>query len=151
MQPFERDELETAGPPAFSQRQMVRLDDVDAAGVVYFARFFSYAHDAYEDFLHSIDCGLPRVLDEGKWAAPLRRAEAEYRASLRYGDQFQVQLVIADLEPTEVLLGFRIVRADGRLCATVQTTHTFISPKDRQRAPVPAEIVAALTSIVRPL
>lgn len=149
MKPFDREELEHADPPVYSRREKVRLADVDAAGVVFFAKFFDYAHDTYEDFLEHIDCGLPRVLDERRWAAPLRHAEADFRASLRYGDQFQVQLVRADLEPSEVLLGFRLVRGDGRLCATVQTIHVFISATDRQRTSVPTELVQAVTPIVR--
>jgi YbgC/YbaW family acyl-CoA thioester hydrolase len=127
----------------------VRFQDIDAAGIVFFSRFFEYAHAAYETFLAENGFPLARVLKEGQWAAPLRHVEADYRAPVRFGEQLGVQLVLAYVQESEITLGFRIVRVDAKVCATVQTVHTFVSPRDFQRREVPSGLVRALEPISR--
>ena len=46
---FQRDDL-LAAPAGFTHRMLARFQDVDAAGIVFFARIFDYFHDAYVAF-----------------------------------------------------------------------------------------------------
>lgn len=149
MKLFDRHELKEASSPLFEYSVRARFQDVDAAGIVFFARFFEYVHEAYESFLHAHGFPLDVVLKEGKWAAPLRHAEADYRAPVRHGEQLFVQLVLAYVLESEITLGFRVVRGDSKVCATVQTVHTFVSPRDFQWCPVPSGLVSALQPISR--
>ncbi len=149
MKLFNRQELKEASYPLFEHTLDVRFQDVDAAGIVFFARFFDYVHVTYEMFLAQAGYPLADVLREGKWAAPLRHVEADYRAPVRYGEQLGVQLVLAYLLESEVTLGFRVIRPDAKVCATVQTVHTFVSPRDFQRRHVPSGLVRALEPIAR--
>lgn len=149
MQLIDRKQLFEARPPLFQISVDIRFQDIDAAGIVFFARLFDYAHFAYERFLAQCGYPLPVVLREGQFAAPLRHAEANYRAPLRYGDELSIELAAAMVADSEITLGFRAVRGDGKVCAVVQTVHTFVSPTDFQRRSVPSGIVLALQPITR--
>ncbi len=134
---------------AFTEAIPVRFQDVDAAGIVFFARFFDYVHIAYEGFLRDVGLPLPHVLREGSWAAPLRHAEADYLSPARFGDVLVVELVAAHLEDSEMTLGWRVRRQDesGRPCAIVQTVHTFVRPSNFERISLPPEISLKLRSV----
>jgi len=149
MKLIDRKQLFEAGPPLFQISVDVRFQDIDAAGIVFFARIFDYAHLAYERFLAKCGYPLAVVLREGQFAAPLRHAEADYRAPLRYGDELTIELSVALVADSEITLGFRVVRADAKVCAVVQTVHTFVSPADFQRRSVPSAIVQALEPITQ--
>lgn len=135
---------------AFGVDVAVRFQDVDAAGIVFFARFFDYVHIAYEGFLAEAGVPLPDVLRDRKWAAPLRHAEADYLRPAKFGDVLRVELVLADLEESEMSLGWRITLDDQaqKPCAIVQTVHTFVHPEDFHRIPMPPEISQKLESVL---
>lgn len=135
---------------AFIAEVAVRFQDVDAAGIVFFARFFDYVHVAYEGFLADAGVPLPTVLREGKWAAPLRHAEADYLRPAQFGDVLRIELVLAHLEESEMSLGWRITLKghEEKPCAIVQTVHTFVHPDDFRRIIVPAEISQKLESVL---
>ena len=42
----------------------IKFEDVDAAGIVFFARFVTYAHEAMEDFFSTLEGGYPRLIIE---------------------------------------------------------------------------------------
>lgn len=134
---------------AFGAEVAVRFQDVDAAGIVFFARFFDYVHGAYEGFLAAAGAPLPEVLREKSWAAPLRHAEADYLRPARYGDILLIELVAAHSEQSEITLGWRATSKGqaGKPCAVVQTVHTFVRPDDFQRISVPQEISQKLRPV----
>lgn len=135
---------------AFSAEVAVRFQDVDAAGIVFFARFFDYVHGAYEGFLASAGLPLPQVLRDRSWAAPLRHAEADYLRPARFGDVLLIELVAAQSDESEVTLGWRIISKGQpeKPCAIIQTVHTFVRPDDFRRISVPSEISQKLQSVL---
>ena len=146
---FDKKQLGAAESVAHSTVLPVRFQDVDAAGIVFFARMFDYVHAAYEEFLAAAGHPLPSVLKDKRWAAPLRHAEADYLAPARFGDSLVVELVAAHLEESEISLGWRI-RAEsgsGKPTALLQTVHTFVSAENFQRTRVPDEIIRKLSSV----
>ncbi len=145
---FERDELKKATERGFVRERAVRFQDIDAAGIIFYARAFDLCHDVYVEFL--AEAGLP--LHEslaGPFIAPIRHAEADYLRPLRFGDRVEVALVLAQLGPvmpaTEVTFGFRIAKLPAREPAIlVQSVHTFVTRARFERAEVPAPLVRAL-------
>jgi 1,4-dihydroxy-2-naphthoyl-CoA hydrolase len=150
---FERAELRAAPAPRFEASYRVRFQDVDAAGLLFFARYLDYVHDTYVAWLEAIGQPLPRVLAERSWAAPLRHAECDYLQPVRFGDELRVQLVLAHIASTEISLGFRLALGpsplgSGQTVALAQTVHTFVDLKTLERKEVPEEIRAALAELV---
>lgn len=164
MHRYDRQWLVSLPRAGFSRTRSVRFQDVDAAGVIFYPVLFEYCHDLYVEFLAANDTPLNDVLRQGSWAAPIRHAEADYIAPLRFGDPVSVELCCAHLEATEVTLGFRLRMcaseakeagtvepgsriAGSRIAAVAQTVHTFVSLPDFKRCDVPGQLVDAFRDL----
>ena len=147
MTPFTRDELLSA-PSRFSHRREIRFQDIDAAGIMFYARFFDLFHDVYAEYLAANGAPLPAVIREGKWAAPLVHAEADYLAPLRFGDGVEVALTGGLLEGSRLQLGYRITRGDGVVSALGQTVHVFVAVATFKKTAPPPEALAALAPLL---
>jgi 1,4-dihydroxy-2-naphthoyl-CoA hydrolase len=137
----------TVTPPLFALRRGVAFQDVDAAGIIFFARVFEYFHDAYVAHLAARGVDLARVIADGTWGAPLVHAEADYRRPLAFGDQISVQIADAHLGETAVTVHYRVAAADddARVHCTGKTVHVFIDRATFRPRPVPPEVRAAFT------
>lgn len=129
-----------------ADRRVVRFQDVDAAGVVFYARVFDYFHDAYVAFLRAVGVPLEDALRDGDWAAPLKQAEAEYRRPLRFGDVITVRLTAAEVEETEFVIRYRIETEDGVACEG-RTVHVSVDPQTFRRRALPDDLRSALGQI----
>lgn len=137
----------------FTDRRVVRFQEVDAAGLAFYARVFDYFHDAYVGFLRSRGTPLEAALRDRSWVAPLRSAEAEYLRPLRFGDPIAVSLVELRLEETEYTIGFRIEIASeaggkpaGELACVGRTRHVTVDPATFRRCRVPDVLRRALSA-----
>jgi 4-hydroxybenzoyl-CoA thioesterase len=102
----------TASP--FVHRHRVRFDEIDAAGIVYFARFFTWCHDAMEAMLAPLDGGYTALVTTRRLGLPAVHVEADYRAPLRFGDEVLVEASVERLGTSSVGLRFEILRSPGR-------------------------------------
>jgi 4-hydroxybenzoyl-CoA thioesterase len=99
----------------------VRFEDVDAAGIVFFARIFSYCHEAMEALFAPLDGGYVRLITERKIGLPAVRVEADFRAPLRYGDAVAIDVTVPHVGTTSCTLAYDLSRArDGAEVATVK-------------------------------
>jgi len=148
--PFTQAEL-MAAPVGFRVPMAARFQDVDAAGIVFFARVLEYFHDAYLAFLADAGQPLPAVLAERRWAAPLRHAEADYLKPIRFGDALEAQLVRARFEGSTLVVGHRLSAAgDGAALALGTTVHVFVDPATFRRTDPPAGLLAAFSRLGSP-
>ncbi len=145
---FSREELSAKTRTPFVERRLVRFQDVDAAGVVFYPRIFEYWNDAYLSLLAAANQPLPEVLRAGRWISPLRHAEAEFLAPLRFGEAIEVALVRAHLQASEVALGCRVARAEsGQLAAIGQVVHVFVDPSTFRRTEIPDQLRRAFVAL----
>src|SRR5690242_13370475 len=126
---FERDELRQSNDAGYARERAIRFQDVDAAGIIFYARAFELCHDLYVEFLNEVGLPLHESL-KGPLIAPIRHAESDYLRPLRFGDRVEVALVAARpgpaSPPTEVTFGFRISKLPAREPSIlVQSVHTF--------------------------
>jgi 4-hydroxybenzoyl-CoA thioesterase len=99
----------------------VRFDEVDAAGVVYFARFFGWCHDAMAAMLAELEGGYQRLVSERSLGLPAAHVEADFAAPLRFGDSVRIEVTVERIGESSVTLLFRIERArDSLSVATVR-------------------------------
>jgi YbgC/YbaW family acyl-CoA thioester hydrolase len=145
---FSLDEL-VAGPARFRTPMKVRFQDVDAAGIVFYPRFFEYFHDAYVACLDDGGAPLARGIAEKAWAAPLRRVFAEYLRPLRFGDSFDAEIVGVKIDGTDVNVGYRVTRSNGEVVAVGTELHVFVDPLSFRRARVlPDAVRAAMAPLI---
>jgi YbgC/YbaW family acyl-CoA thioester hydrolase len=134
--------------PLFEHRREVRFQDVDAAGILFFARAFEYFHDAYFALLALRGLDMPRILREGVWVAPIGHAEADFKAPMRFGETVVVEIERADIGRTSLTVHYRVTGECERLYCTGKTVSVFI---DRARpCEVPREIRGIFTTGASP-
>ena len=101
----------------------VRFEDVDAAQMVFFARFLSYAHEAMERFFAELSGGYPRLVGERRVGMPAVHVESDFHVPLRYGDTVRIETSIARLGRRSAVFRYRMFRKlDGALAAEVRHT-----------------------------
>lgn len=107
---------------AFSRDIEVRFPDVDYARVVYYPRFFDFAHRVFEDFfIAEVGVSYAKMLGELKVGFPTVHAEADFRAPLRFGDQARLELACEKASERSLALRYRVFRVEGLVhCATLK-------------------------------
>jgi 1,4-dihydroxy-2-naphthoyl-CoA hydrolase len=127
----------------------VRLHDTDAAGVLFFAHLFRYAHDAYEAFMEHAGLDLAGLIAAGRVHLPLVHAEADYLAPLRHGEAVRVRLAAERLGTRAFTLAYDFTGVDGASRARARTAHVAVDPKDGAARPLPPELRVALERLPR--
>lgn len=123
-----------------------RFQDVDAAGIVFYARLFAYFHDAYVAFLESMgpELALHRAVESADFLIPLVHAEADFKAPLRFGDEATTTVSVERIGRSSYTLAYQIHRGDGQLAASGQTVHACASKAEFRARPLPEALRAGL-------
>ncbi|MDB5216035.1 MAG: 4-hydroxybenzoyl-CoA thioesterase family active site protein [Myxococcaceae bacterium] len=127
----------------------VRFEDVDAAGIVFFARFFGYCHDAMERFFDDVPGGYAALTMKRKVGFPSVHASADFKAPIGYGDIARIEATITKLGTTSCHFRFEMTRArDGAHVATMSHVHVCTDLVTMTKLPFPADVRAALAKHV---
>ena len=129
--------------PLYRERRRVRFQEVDAAGIVFYARVFDYFHDAYVGFLRERGAPLDEALQDGAWVAPLQHAEADYRRPLRFGDEIEIVIAEIRVSETEYEVAYRIENGGETACVG-ETRHVSVDPMSFRRTAIPETLRDAL-------
>lgn len=78
----------------FRYERPVRFADVDAARIVFFARYLDYCHDAIEALFNDLPGGYAHLTMVRDIGVPSVRVEVDYRAPLRYGDVALIDVTV---------------------------------------------------------
>ena len=142
-------ELSTAAPISPPLAHVARFQDVDAAGVVFFARIIEYFHDAFALMMRTEGLPLEEVVAQRLWVAPIRESHASFLKPVRFGDRLTTAVVRSHLADTELFLGYRTENA-GQPCAVGYTRAVFVDPEAFTRASPPAEVSRLFARLARP-
>jgi 1,4-dihydroxy-2-naphthoyl-CoA hydrolase len=147
---FQLGELRRRPPGAFAIRKAVAFQHIDAAGVLFYPRLLEYFNDAFFAFLAHAGHPPDVSICGEKVGLPIRRAEADYFAPLRFGDEIEIALVRAAVEHGVVGIGYRVARlSDGAITAIGQTLHVFADLSVFERRPLPDGLRESLEQLVR--
>lgn len=122
----------------------VRFNEVDAAGIVFYPRFFDYFHMAFEDFF-----GAATGVDYPEWIVgrrigwPSVHIEADYRAPLRYGDTLTIELGFRALGRSSFVCVYRAV-GEETVYAEAEITVVTTDLDAMRSLPIPEEVRRAL-------
>jgi 4-hydroxybenzoyl-CoA thioesterase len=119
----------------------VRFDEVDPAGLVFFARYMNFAHEAVENFFAELPGGYPALILGRKVGLPIVHLEADFRAPLRYGDELRVETSCEKVGRTSATLRHRIMRrSDRTACAELRQVVATISLETAKSCPMPDDV-----------
>jgi len=120
----------------YRYRSVVKLYQTDAAGLIFFARIFEIAHDAYQDFLEHIGYGMKSLLADGDYLIPIVHASADFKHPLFVGDDIDVILKIKHIGKSSFTTHYDILKNETT-AAIVQIVHVFLQRKTSQKSDIP--------------
>ncbi len=139
------------GSTMFTYERPVRFPEVDAARMVFFARFLEYCHDALEALFGGLPGGYAHLTMVRDIGIPTVRAEIDYTAPLRYGDIAMIEVGVLRLGSRSVTFRHRISRkADGVRCANVSHTVVLSHISRLETVPIPDDVRTLLESFALP-
>ncbi len=130
----------------FDHTVTVRLADVDAAGIIFFARYFEFCHAAYEELLCAVGLPIDRLLLASDYKIPIVKTEGEFPAPSRLGERLRVAVHWIERRTTSFVLGYRMEAPDGSLRASCRTVHVVVTERDGtlHKRPIPDDLGRAL-------
>ena len=122
----------------------IRLPHTDAAGVVFYARYFDLVHLAFEDFLDAIGQPLQPDLHASRIGYPLVHAEADFKQSLRMGDRIAIEVHVSDLRERSFALDY-LITCQGMAVSAARTIHAALDVPTKARVALPDGLRVALS------
>ena len=110
----------------FAYHRVVRFQDVDPAGLLYFPLFLSYAHEAMEELFGALNGGYVGLIQKRKIGLPAVRVETDFRAPLVYGDRVRIEVTVPRLGNRSLTLRYRFMRCHDETLAA-EMLHTVVT------------------------
>ena len=129
----------------FVYERAVRFEEVDAAGIVFFARFLNYAHEAMEALLAGLDGGYVRLVVGRRIGLPAVSVSCDFRSPLRFGDVALIETRVVRIGNKSVTFRYDFIRKkDGVNAATVEHICAVTDLEAMRAIPVPDDVRALL-------
>lgn len=123
----------------------VRFADVDAARILFFARYLEYCHDALEALFAPLPGGYSAMINDRDVGVPSVHIEIDYRAPLRYGDTARIETAVERLGAKSITFAHTLRRASDReVCATVRQVVVTATLTALTSIPIPDDVRALL-------
>jgi 4-hydroxybenzoyl-CoA thioesterase len=138
----------------FTHRRTMRIDwgDCDAAGIVFYPRYFAVFDAGIAEMLHAVTGMNKRELlaHYGFAGFPLVDARSRFLAPLRFGDEIVAETAVNAVKRSSFETRHRLTKGDT-LCVEGFETRVWVGrdPVDPQKIaakPLPADLVAKLTA-----
>jgi 4-hydroxybenzoyl-CoA thioesterase len=130
----------------------VKFDEVDAAGILFFARFFNYAHDAMEAFFGQLAGGYVALINDRRIGLPAVHVEADFTSPLRFGDIALIEVITTRVGKSSC--SFRhTIRKKSAQAEVAVVTHVCacVNLGEMKAVPLPDDMRALLEAHRRPV
>lgn len=131
----------------FAATRRITLRDADPAGVLFFARYLTFAHDVCEEYLMTRGADYRRTLEQAGCYLPVIHSECDYRQALIIGDTVTIRMRLAEFKNYSYTLAYEFVAPDGTVAATAKLVHAAVSRTTRKLAPIPEPVLTALKTL----
>jgi 4-hydroxybenzoyl-CoA thioesterase len=91
----------------------VRFEEVDAAGIAFFGRFFNWCHEAMERFFDAIPGGYVGLITRRRIGFPAVHVIADWKSPLRYGDVARIETSVVRVGETSATFRYVLTRVAG--------------------------------------
>ncbi|MDB9509624.1 thioesterase family protein [Kamptonema animale CS-326] len=127
----------------FTYSRIVRFQDTDAAGVVYFANVLAICHEAYEASLAASAINLKVFFSNPKVAIPIIHASVDFYRPMFCGNELAIDLNPQQLASDEFEITYQIFSNEvaDRCAAKAITKHVCIDATTRKRQPLSQELI----------
>jgi 4-hydroxybenzoyl-CoA thioesterase len=126
----------------------VKFEEVDAANIVFFARFVTYAHEAMEHFFGALAGGYAGLILERRVGFPAVHVEIDFSAPARYGDVLRIETRVARIGNRSAVFWYRMhhsgPRGGDRLVCELEHTIVTTDLVTLTSCDMPADVRALL-------
>jgi len=93
---------------AYETRLKIRFGQVDAAGIMFYPRFFDNFHVVFEDMFSELT-GKPytHLLENRRIGFPTVHIETDFRRPFRFGEEMRLVLDVVEYGETSILFRYR--------------------------------------------
>jgi len=95
-------------PYEYKVRRRVEFSETDMAGIVHYSNFFRYMEAAEHEFFRSLGFSVVTRHVDPPVGWPRVRAECDYKQPLRFEDEYEVHMLVAEKKSKSVTYQFRI-------------------------------------------
>ncbi len=128
----------------------IRFEEIDAAGILFFARYLTICHDAMEAIFDPLPGGYRALITVRRIGFPAVHTECDFKAPLRYGDTVRVETSVAKIGETSVTFAFTLFRTSDEVIAAQVTHTTVVSSLDKiEKTKIPDDVRAVLLPHLR--
>jgi 4-hydroxybenzoyl-CoA thioesterase len=104
----------------------IKFEEVDAATIVFFGRFLTYAHEAMEHFFGGLEGGYVGLVLARRIGLPAVHVEMSFASPLRYGDVLRIETTVARVGNRSAVFRYRMMNA-GSLELSAELTHAVVT------------------------
>ena len=126
----------------FRHRLRVRYHECDPQAIVFNANYLAYFDLAVTEMWRETLGGLQAMFERGLDFV-VAEVRIRYRAPLRFDDEFDVWLAVAEMRTTAVRTEVTVER-DGVIAAEGELRHVLIDPGSGEKTPIPDDVREAL-------
>src|SRR5688500_1981408 len=94
-------------PYEFKITRRVEFSDTDMAGIVHYSNFFRYMETAEHAFFRTLGYSIVTKQVDPPVGWPRVRAECEYKSPLRFEDEVEVHMLVAEKKSKSLTYLFR--------------------------------------------
>jgi acyl-CoA thioester hydrolase len=131
----------------FRHRLRVRYHECDPQAIVFNANYLTYLDLAVTEMWRETMGGLEAMLERGLDFVAAE-VKIRFRRPLRFDDEFEVRLSIAEMRTSAVRTEASIER-DGVTAAEGELRHVLIDPASGDKTPIPDDVRESLGRYAR--
>ena len=132
-------------PEPFRHRLLVRFNECDPQGVVFYANYLLYVDVAMTEFWRSAAGGYAPMVASGT-DVMVAEATLRYRESARFDDELEIRMWVTRVGTTAVVIAFAFDRvADGALLVEGELRQVFVDGTTYEKREMPERIREGIT------
>lgn len=132
----------------FETRQRVAFRDVDAAGIVFYPRYFEMINQAVEDWFEAaLGCDYGELHFDRRLGIPTVHMDVAFTAPSRLGDTLTFRLAVEDLR-TRAFVVRHVATCDGEQRLAVRHSLVCASLETLRPVPIPEDVRARMERYV---
>jgi YbgC/YbaW family acyl-CoA thioester hydrolase len=101
-------------PYEYKVRRRVEFSETDMAGIVHYSNFFRYMEAAEHEFFRSLGFSVVTRQVDPPVGWPRVRAECDYKQPLRFEDEYEVHMLVAEKKSKSLTYQFRIRKLNAQ-------------------------------------
>ena len=119
-----------------AEQVVIPFGDADPAGIIFYPRLIGLAHNAVENLIRESPLGWAGWFASPDYAAPIRKAEADFLLPLAAGETFTARARVEEVGKTSVTFVVEFIAARDEVAAFVRTIHVLVDKTTGQPTPL---------------